>query len=159
LHDEELHDLYSSINITGIIKSRRMCWAGHVARMGQKRNVNRLLVGKSEGKRPLGRPRRRWIDNIKMDILKIALGGVNLTLLPSFPTTILYVFIVSPTRATFLTHITPTFYHYYKNALANINSETCNSINLRSMYSPRYHILRYAQSIFLRECDGAIYKI
>jgi hypothetical protein len=66
LHNEELHNLYSSPSIIRIIKSRRMRWAGHVAGMGEKRNVYRLLVGKPEGKRPLGRPRRRWIDNIKM---------------------------------------------------------------------------------------------
>jgi hypothetical protein len=59
LHNEELRDLYSSPSITGMIKSRRMRWAGHVARMGEKRNAYRLLVGKPEGKRPLGRPRRR----------------------------------------------------------------------------------------------------
>jgi hypothetical protein len=68
LHNEELRNLYSSISIIRIIKSRRMRWAGHVARMGEKRNEYRLLVGKSEGKRPLGRPRRRWVDNIKMDL-------------------------------------------------------------------------------------------
>jgi hypothetical protein len=61
-----LHNLYSSPSIIRIIKSRRMRWVGHVARVGEKRNVYRLLVGKPEGKRPLGRPRRRWIDNIKM---------------------------------------------------------------------------------------------
>jgi hypothetical protein len=71
LHNEELHKLYSSPSIIRIIKSRRMRWAGHVARMGEKRNVYRLLVGKPEGKSPLGRPRRRWIDNIKMDLLDI----------------------------------------------------------------------------------------
>jgi hypothetical protein len=60
-----------------IIKSRRMRWAGHVARMGDKRNVYRLLVGKPNGKRPLGRPRRRWIDNIKMDLLEIGLSVVD----------------------------------------------------------------------------------
>jgi hypothetical protein len=59
LHNEELHNLYSSTSIIRIIKSRRVRWAGHVARMGEKRNVYRLLVGKPEGKRPLGRPRRR----------------------------------------------------------------------------------------------------
>jgi hypothetical protein len=71
LHNEELHNLYSSPSIIRIIKSRRMRWAGHVTRMGEKRNVYRLLVGKPEGKRPLGRPRRRWIDNIKMVLLEI----------------------------------------------------------------------------------------
>jgi hypothetical protein len=67
LYNEELHNLYSSPSIIIIIKSKRMRWAGHVARMREKRNVYRLLVGKPEGKRLLGRPRRRWIDNIKMD--------------------------------------------------------------------------------------------
>jgi len=66
LHKEELNDLYSSPNIVRVIKSRRMRWAGHVARMGEGRGVYRVLVGKPEGKRPLGRPRRRWEDNIKM---------------------------------------------------------------------------------------------
>jgi hypothetical protein len=61
LHNKELHDLYSSPSIIRIIKSRRMRWAGHVARMGEKRNTYRLLVGKTEGKRPLGRPRCRWV--------------------------------------------------------------------------------------------------
>jgi hypothetical protein len=60
-----------------IIKSRRMRWAGHVARMGEKRNACRLLVGKSKGKRPIGRPRRRWVDNFKMDLLEIGWGGVD----------------------------------------------------------------------------------
>jgi hypothetical protein len=59
LHNEELHNLYSSPNIIRMMKSRRMRWAGHVARMGEKRNAYRILVGKLEGKRPLGRPRRR----------------------------------------------------------------------------------------------------
>jgi hypothetical protein len=68
LHNEELHNLYSSSSIIRMIKSRRMRWAGHVARMGKKRNAYRILVGKPEGKRPLGRPRRRWVDNIKMDL-------------------------------------------------------------------------------------------
>jgi hypothetical protein len=67
LHNEELRDLYSLPSIIRIIKSRRMRWAGHVARMGENRNAYRLLVGKPEGKRPLGRPRRRWVDNIRMD--------------------------------------------------------------------------------------------
>jgi hypothetical protein len=69
--------LYSSPSIIRIIKTRRMRWAGHVAGMGEKRNVYRLLVGKSEGKRPLGRPRRRWTDNIKTDLLEIGLGVVD----------------------------------------------------------------------------------
>jgi hypothetical protein len=68
LHNEKLRDLYSSQSIIRIIKSRRMRRAGHVARMGEKRNAYRLLVGKSEGKRPLGKPRRRWVDNIRMDL-------------------------------------------------------------------------------------------
>jgi len=65
---EELNDLYSSTNIVRVIKSRRMRWFGHVARMGEERGVYRVLVGKPEGKRPLGRPRRRWVDNIRMDL-------------------------------------------------------------------------------------------
>jgi hypothetical protein len=77
LHNEELHNLYSSSSIVRIIKSRRMRWAGHVARMGEKRNVYRLLVGKPERKSPLGRPRRRWIDNIKTDLLEIGLNVVD----------------------------------------------------------------------------------
>jgi hypothetical protein len=77
LHNEELYNLYSSPSIIRIIKSRRMRWAGHVARMGEKRNVYWLLVGKSEGKRPPGRPRRRWIDNIKMNLLEIGLSVVD----------------------------------------------------------------------------------
>jgi hypothetical protein len=77
LHNEELHNLYSSQSIIRIIKSRRMIWVGHVVRMGAKRTVYRLLARKPEGKRPLGRPRRRWIDNIKMDLLVIGLGVVN----------------------------------------------------------------------------------
>jgi hypothetical protein len=77
LHNEELHDLYCSPSIIRIIKSRRMRWAGHVACMGEKRNVYRILVGKTEGKRPLGRPRRRWEDNIKMDLREIGRGGID----------------------------------------------------------------------------------
>jgi hypothetical protein len=68
LHNEELHDLYSSPDIIRMIKSRRMRWAGHVARMGETRNAYRILVGNPEGKGPIGRPRRRWVDNIKMDL-------------------------------------------------------------------------------------------
>jgi hypothetical protein len=67
LHNEEFHNLYSSPSIIRMIKSRRIRWAGHVARMGEKRNAYRILVRKLEGKRPLGRPRRKWVDNIKMD--------------------------------------------------------------------------------------------
>jgi hypothetical protein len=78
LHNEQLRDLYSSPSIIRIIKSRRMRWAGHVARMGEKINAYRLLVGKLEGKRPLGRPRRRWVDYTKMDLLEICWGGVDL---------------------------------------------------------------------------------
>jgi hypothetical protein len=68
LHNEELGDLYSSPNIIRVIKSRRLKWVGHVARMGQRRDVYRVLVGKPEGKIPLGRLRRRWEDDIKMDL-------------------------------------------------------------------------------------------
>jgi hypothetical protein len=71
LHNEELRDLYTSPSIIRIIKSRRMKWAGHVARMGKKRNAYRLLVGKLDGKRPLGRPRCRWVDNIRMDLEEV----------------------------------------------------------------------------------------
>ena len=72
LHNEELNDLYCSPNIVRVIKSRRMRWAGHVARMGERRGVYRVLVGKTEGKRPLGRLRRRWEDNIKTDLQEVA---------------------------------------------------------------------------------------
>ena len=68
LHNEELNDLYCSPNIVRVIKSRRMRMDGHVARMGEERGVCRVLVGKPEGKRPLGRPRRRWVGNIRMDL-------------------------------------------------------------------------------------------
>jgi hypothetical protein len=77
LHNEELHNLYSSPSIIRIIKKRRMRWARHVARMGEKRNVYRLLVGKPEGKRPLGRLRRRWVHNIKMNLVEIECGVVD----------------------------------------------------------------------------------
>jgi hypothetical protein len=73
-HNEEVHDLYSLPSILRIMKLRRMRWAGHVARMGEKRNLYRLLVGKPEGKRPLGRPRRRWVDNIRMDLVEVGWG-------------------------------------------------------------------------------------
>ena len=68
MHNEELNDLYSSPNIVRVIKSRRMRWSGHVARMGEERVVYRVLVGKPEEKRSLGRPRRRWVDNVRMDL-------------------------------------------------------------------------------------------
>ena len=68
LHNEELNDLYPAPNIVRVIKSRRMRWAGHVARMGEEREEYRVLVGKPEGRRPLGRPRRRGVDNIRMDL-------------------------------------------------------------------------------------------
>ena len=74
LHNQELSDLYSLPNIVRVVKSRRMRWFGHVAHMAEGRGVHRVLVGKPEGKRPLGRPRRRWEDNIKMDLQKV--GGV-----------------------------------------------------------------------------------
>jgi len=74
LHSEELNDLYSSPSIVRVIKSRRMRWAGHVARMGEKRGVYRALVEKPEGRRPLGRPRRRWEDSIKMDLQEVGCG-------------------------------------------------------------------------------------
>jgi hypothetical protein len=77
LHNEELNDLYCSPNIVRVIKSRRIRWAGHVARKEEKRGVYRLLVGKPEGKRPLGRPRRRWEDNIKMDLEEVACGVMD----------------------------------------------------------------------------------
>jgi len=74
LYNEELRDLYSLPNILRVVKSRRMRWAGHVARMGEGRGVHRVLVGKPDGKRPLGRPRRRWEENIKMDLREVG-GG------------------------------------------------------------------------------------
>jgi hypothetical protein len=77
LHNGELHNLYSSPDVIRQIKSRRMRWAGQVARMGEGRNVYRVLVGKPEGKRPLGRPRRRWEDGIKLDLKEIGWGEVR----------------------------------------------------------------------------------
>jgi hypothetical protein len=76
LHNEELRDLYSSPSIIRLIKSRRMIWTGHVARM-EKRNAYGLLVGKPEGKNALGRQRRRWVDNIKMDLGEVGWGDVD----------------------------------------------------------------------------------
>ena len=76
-NNEELNDLYSSPNIVRVIKSRRMRWAGLVACMGKRRGVYRALVGKPEGKRPLGRPRRRLEDNIKMDLQEVGCGGMG----------------------------------------------------------------------------------
>jgi hypothetical protein len=75
LRNEELSDLYSSPNIIRVIKPRRMRWAGHVARMGEGRGAYRILVGRPERRRPLGRPRRRWEDNIKMDLQEVRWGG------------------------------------------------------------------------------------
>jgi hypothetical protein len=77
LHNDELHSLYSSPNTTRVIKSRRMRWTGHVARMGEGRGVYRVLVGRPEGKRPLGRPRRRWENNIKIDLRETGIDGAN----------------------------------------------------------------------------------
>jgi hypothetical protein len=77
LHNEELRDLYSSSNIIRIIKLRKMRWAGNVVRMGEKMNAYRLLVRKPEGKRPLGRQRRRWVDNIRMDIGEVGWCDVD----------------------------------------------------------------------------------
>jgi len=77
LHNEELNDLYCSPNIVRVIKSRRMRWSGHVARMGERRGVYRVLVGKLEGKRPLGRPRRRLVDNIKIDLQEVGCGVMD----------------------------------------------------------------------------------
>jgi hypothetical protein len=71
LHNEELNDLYSSPNIIRVIKSRRMRLAGHVARMGEERGAYRILVGRPDGKRSLGRPRHRWEDNIKTDLREV----------------------------------------------------------------------------------------
>jgi hypothetical protein len=77
LHNEELRDLYSSPSIIRIIKSRRIRWAGHVTRMREKRNAYRLLLGKPEEKRPVGRPRRRWVDNIRMHLGEVGWGDVD----------------------------------------------------------------------------------
>jgi hypothetical protein len=79
LHNDKLHSLYSSPNIFRVIKSRTMRWVGHVARMEQGRGVYRVLVGRPEGKRPLGRPRRRWDYNINLDLREIGIDGANWT--------------------------------------------------------------------------------
>jgi hypothetical protein len=75
LHNDELHSLYSPPNIVREIKSSRMRWVGHVARTEEGKGVYRVLVGRAEGKRPLGRPRRRWKDNIKLDLREIGING------------------------------------------------------------------------------------
>jgi hypothetical protein len=77
LHNEELHRLFSSLSIVRVIKSRRMRWAWHVARMGELRGAYNIFVERPEGRRPLGRPRRIWEDNIKMDIREIGFGDVD----------------------------------------------------------------------------------
>jgi hypothetical protein len=77
VHNKELNDLYSSSHIVQVIKSRRMRWAGHVARMGEERGVYRVLVVKPEGRRPMGRPRCRWVDNIRMDLLEVGCGYMD----------------------------------------------------------------------------------
>ena len=82
LRNEELNDLYPSLNIIRVIKSRRMRWAGHVARMGERKGVDGVLVGTPESKRPLGRPRLRWEDNIKMNIQEVGCRGMDWIELP-----------------------------------------------------------------------------
>jgi hypothetical protein len=77
LHNEELHDLYSSLGIIRIINSRRMRYVGHVARMREKRIAYRSLVGKPEVRKPLGRSRHRWLDNIRMDLVEVGWGDVD----------------------------------------------------------------------------------
>jgi len=77
LYNEEFNNLYSSPNIVWVIKSRRLRWAGHVAHMDERRGIHRVLVGKPDGKRPLGRPEHRWEDNIKMDIQEVGCGSMD----------------------------------------------------------------------------------
>ena len=77
LHNEELNDLYCSPSIVRVMKLRRMRWAGHVARMGEEMRAYRVFVGQPEGKRPLGRPRHRWVDNIRMDLQEVGCGYVD----------------------------------------------------------------------------------
>jgi len=79
LHNEELMDLYSSPNIVRVIKSRRVRWAGHVVRIGEERGVYRVLVGKPEGKRPLRRPKRKWVDNIRKNLQEVGCGYMDWT--------------------------------------------------------------------------------
>jgi len=78
LHNEELNDMYSPPSIVRVIKLRRIRWVEHVARMGERRGAYRVLVGKHEGKKPLGRPNHRWEDNIKMDLQEVGCGGHGL---------------------------------------------------------------------------------
>jgi hypothetical protein len=77
LHNEELHNMYSSPNIIRMLQLRRMRWTEHVARMEERRHAYRILMAKKEGKRPLGRPRRRWVDSIKMDLREIGWDGMD----------------------------------------------------------------------------------
>ena len=77
MHNEELNDLYSSPNILRVIKSKRMRWDGHVARVGEETGVYKVFVGKPQGKRPLGRPRCRWVDNIRMDLQEVGCGYLD----------------------------------------------------------------------------------
>jgi len=77
VNNVELNDLYSSPNIVRVIKWRRMRWAGHMVCMVEERGVYRVLVGKPEGKRPMGRPRRRWVDNVRMDLPEVGCGYMD----------------------------------------------------------------------------------
>jgi hypothetical protein len=77
LHNEELHNLYSPPSITSMTRSKRMRWAGYIARMGEKRNGYKILVGKPEGWRPLERPKRRWVDNVERDLREIGWGSMG----------------------------------------------------------------------------------
>ena len=77
MHNEELNDLYSSHNIVRVIKSRRMRWAAHVVRMGEERGLYRVLLGKPEGRKPMRRPRRRWVDNIRTDLQEVGCGYMD----------------------------------------------------------------------------------
>jgi hypothetical protein len=77
LHNEELNDLYTSLNIFRFIRSRRMRWVGHVVRMGEKSGLYRILLWKPEGKRPRGRSKLRWEDNTKMDLQEVDCGGID----------------------------------------------------------------------------------